>query len=129
MSRLPAKFGNVMAENQRTHWDRSDFPRAVLPKQAWEEWFAYFMTPWHICSYLLPSFLLISFSLFLLQLGQETPDSPPPWIFLAFPSPGCFGGSWLRMLFVFQSSLFELFGGKSMKHFKLKLSKRLKSNF
>lgn len=22
MSQLPAKFGNVMAENQRTHWDR-----------------------------------------------------------------------------------------------------------
>ena len=131
MSQLPAKFGNVMAENQRTHWDRWISPeqfsesrprRSALPTLWHRDTFA------HIY-YLL--FFLFPFPGFSYNGIKKPQILFPLELSVAFPSPGWFLGSSLKILFpeVSHFFAFEPFGGKSAKHFKLKLPTRVKSYF
>lgn len=86
MSQRPAKFGNVVARNQLTNWDRWT-SRELSPKQAWEGQFAYCRR--------LGLGMLAFFSLLAgltLRLSQGTPNSPLPWFFLTSDFSKWFGG-------------------------------------
>lgn len=125
MSQLPAKFGNVMAVNQRTRWDRWIFLKAGLGGVVC-------LFYWHRATF--ANIYYLPFKFFLLPVSAAAGSGNRKFSFpYEYPGPSLLqGGSWLRMLCAFESSMlftFGLFGGKGTKHLQLKPSKPVKCSF